>query len=129
MSIAQRTEIERLAQDSGLTAEDVVTKLADGYLYHREHDYFGGEQPPGEWVDASGTEYVVNGSGRSTFAGYYGRGATLAEAKANFRKQGGRLTYGYTVLTFGPGSVFLGIGAMGYRYLGSSPDLYDVRGR
>lgn len=117
------TESERLAEASGLTVEEVDANLAAGLLFHREYDYFGGEQPPGEWLDATGTEYVVAGHG------YYGRGADVATAKANFRKYGGRLTKGYVILTFGPGSRFMGIGGMGWRYLGQEPEVTEVEPR
>jgi len=117
------SKAQQIAEDSGLPLGEVEAKLADGFLYYRDPDYFGGEQPPGEWLDAKGTEYVVAGHGR------YGRGADLDTAKRNFRKYGGRLMDGYVVLTFGPGSVMTGIGAMGWYYLGEAPAVREVEPR
>lgn len=115
MGTATETREQRIAADSGLSVEEVERRLADGLLWFREQDYWGGEQPPGEWVDAKPTEVVVAGGG------YWGKGADEAAAKAEFRRQGGRLGEGYVVLTFGPGSYFVGINAMGWRYLGEPP--------
>lgn len=123
------TESARLAEASGLSVEDVEAKLAAGFLFFRDSDYFGGEQPPGEWLDANGTEYVVNGVGSVGYSMYWGSGETLAEAKAAFRKHGGALSKGYVVLTFGPGSVFVGIGPMGYRYVGEPAEVTEVPAR
>jgi hypothetical protein len=126
---ATKTESERLAEASGMSVAEVEAKLADGFLFYKEADFYGGEEPPGEWLDAKPTEYVVNGTGRSRFGGYWGRGATVEEAKAQFRKNGGLLGHGYDVIEFGPGSVFLGIGAMGYRYLGAPATVTEVAPR
>lgn len=121
-------QIERLAEASGLSAEQVQEKLADGFLFFREQDYWGAEQPPGEWLDAKPTEVVVNGTGQG-YGGHWGRGPDIETAKREFRKHGGVLSNGYQVLTFGPGSVFIGIGGMGYRYLGDPPTTTEVEPR
>lgn len=126
MEAPTKSETERLAEASGLSTEEVEAKLAAGLLFYRESDYFGGEQPPGEWLDATGTEVVVYGLGRGDFSFYWGRGADLAAAKAKFRREGGLLSKGYEILTFGPGSAFIGIGGMGYRYLGEKPEVTTV---
>lgn len=48
---------------------------------------------------------------------YWGKGTTLAEAKANLRKQGGRLSWGYLILTFPPETEFKGVDDFGrYHY-------------
>lgn len=117
------TESAELAEASGLSIEQVEAKLADGFLFYREPDYFGGKQPPGEWIDAKPTEFVVCGHG------YYGRSNTVVAAKANFRQYGGRLKDGYVILEFGPGSAFVGISAMGWRYLGDPPKVTEVQPR
>lgn len=43
---------------------------------------------------------------------YWGKGETLAEAKANFRKQGGVLSNGYTIYTFDAETEFIGVDDM-----------------
>lgn len=45
---------------------------------------------------------------------YWGKGATVPEAKKNFREQGGRLTGGYVLLTFDAETEFIGVDAVGY---------------
>lgn len=125
---ATKTKAESLAEVSGLTVAEVQEKLDAGFLFYKEPDYFGGEVPPGEWLDANGTEVVVLGSGGG-FGGHWGKGPDLAEAKRNFRRYGGVLSHGYAVLTFGPGSVFLGVGGLGYRYLGDPPTMTEVPAR
>ena len=44
---------------------------------------------------------------------YWGHDAELATAKANFKKQGGKLTAGYTILEFPPGIEFAGVDVIG----------------
>lgn len=123
------TESARLAEASGLTVEQVEANLSAGLVFFRETDYFGGQQPPGEWLDATGAEYVISGLGAGDFTMYWGSGATVEAAKAEFRKHGGRLGKGYTVIEFGPGSAFVGIGPMGYRWVGQPPTTSEVPAR
>lgn len=123
------TESATLAEASGLSVQEVEAKLADGFLFYRQPDYFGGEQPPGEWLDTSGTDVVIFGVGSGGFSGVYGRGADLTEAKRNFRKYGGALSKGYTVAEFGPGSALAGVGGGGYRWVGQPPTLTEVAAR
>lgn len=120
---------ERLAEASGLSVEEVEVKIADGFVYFRDSDYFGGVQPPGEWLDAKGTEYVVNGLGQGQFSMYWGKGDSIAAAKAEFRKYGGVLSKGYSIIEFGPGSAFVGIGGGGYRWVGEAPTVSEVAAR
>lgn len=47
---------------------------------------------------------------------YWGKGTTLPEAKKNFTAEGGRLSAGYTVLTFDAETKFDGADAMGRYY-------------
>lgn len=44
---------------------------------------------------------------------YWGSGETLAAAKAEFRRQGGKLSNGYAEVVFGDGSEFQGVDQMG----------------
>ena len=44
----------------------------------------------------------------------WGYGDDLGTAKANFRKYGGRLTYGYTIFEFQHGLEFKGVDQLGY---------------
>jgi hypothetical protein len=74
--------------------------------------------------DGVGMKFVVYGNRR------WGAGATLAEAKANFRAQGGRLSDGYGVLTFDADSEFLGLDVFGrYDYVGTRPEETHVPAR
>lgn len=45
---------------------------------------------------------------------YWGQGLTLAEAKANFKRQRGLLGRGYTEMEFPPGVEFMNVDGMGY---------------
>lgn len=58
----------------------------------------------------------------------WGCGTDLATAKRNFRKQGGILGNGYSVVVFDAETDFVGVDGMGrYRFLGNSPiEQYDV---
>lgn len=47
---------------------------------------------------------------------YWGKGETLAEAKKQFRREGGRLSLGYTILDFGTDLTFKGVDQMGRVY-------------
>jgi hypothetical protein len=69
------------------------------------------------------TEVVILGRN------YWGKGGTVAEAKREFRLQGGRLAFGYMVITFGEGSTFLGVdGVTGsVRYEGNEPTSQIVK--
>ena len=119
------TTIERLAEASELSAAEVEAKMADGLIFYRDSDYFGGVQPPGEWLDGSGTEFVVTGPTRG-YGFAWGKGATVEAAKVEHRKNGGVLGRGYIVVEFGPGSAFVGIGGMGYRWVGEQPTVTEV---
>jgi len=67
-----------------------------------------------------GETYVVIGHN------YWGRGATLDEAKQNFTKQGGRLSKGYRVFIFGVDSEFRGVDEMGYvHWTGGEPEIEE----
>lgn len=46
-------------------------------------------------------------------SGYYGQGDTLADAKREFRKVGGRLSDGYRHMEFGPAIDWTAIGPWG----------------
>lgn len=52
---------------------------------------------------------------------YWGKGDTLPEAKAQFSKQGGRLSDGYLIVVFDDGAVFTGVDDLGY-YHWEHPD-------
>lgn len=61
---------------------------------------------------------------------YWGKGETLPEAKANFRRFGGRLSLGYRILEFDAETEFLGVDDMGYyRWKGNAPTEKDVAPR
>lgn len=45
---------------------------------------------------------------------YWGHGQTLVEAKKNFRRFGGQLSLGYTVVEFDADQEFDGVDQMGY---------------
>lgn len=47
---------------------------------------------------------------------YWGKGATLAEAKRKFYEEGGRLSRGYTILVFDADTVLEGVDLMGRYY-------------
>lgn len=54
----------------------------------------------------------------------WGSGVDLASAKAEFRKQGGRLKDGYAVIVFDADTDFCGVDGMGsYRYQGNAPEV------
>lgn len=117
-------DIQQLAKNSGLSVAEVEQKIAEHQVFHQEYAFDGTPEGPGEWVDASSTEFVAIGMG------YWGKGADLAEAKANFRKFGGRLSDGYMVLEFGPGSEFSGVSGMGYyHWHGEAPTVTEVPAR
>lgn len=60
-------------------------------------------------------------------ANYWGQGDTLAKAKRAFQSQGGELSEGYEIVTFGPGSKFLGVDMMGrYSWEGPAPTTTSV---
>lgn len=62
--------------------------------------------------------------------GCWGKGNTLAEAKSQFRREGGRLTLGYGIMTFDQETVFHGIDRYGrYEYVGNAPQITKVKGR
>lgn len=62
---------------------------------------------------------VMGGDG---MYGKYGAGPTLEQAKAEFRKVGGRLGLGYSVFRFDPETDYLGVNQMGaYSFRGSPP--------
>jgi hypothetical protein len=52
---------------------------------------------------------------------YWGKGDTVPAAKVEFRKQGGLLKHGYTVLKFGEFSEFKGVDDTGRVYWEGSP--------
>jgi hypothetical protein len=57
----------------------------------------------------------------------WGVGATLAEAKRNWQAQGGRLSDGYTIITFDADTEFHGVDQMGrYQYVGNEPKAENV---
>lgn len=79
----------------------------------------------GFWVDLEnyGVTVVIGG-------GYWGKGATTDAAKREYRRVGGRLGDGYTVLRFDENTLFLGIDGMGsYQWLGDAPEVQHVEGR
>ncbi len=77
---------------------------------------------------------IPNPSGIPTIvvAGHYswGKGATLAEAKKNFGRNGGKLSDGYIVLTFDGETEFLGFDVMGrYSWNGNRPTSETFKAR
>lgn len=56
----------------------------------------------------------------------WGGGTDLTNAKAQFRKQGGRLSDGYAIAVFDDETDFLGFGDMGYFYFGNAPEVTEV---
>jgi hypothetical protein len=60
----------------------------------------------------------------------WGRGSDLAEAKRNWRAQGGRLSNGYVVLTFDAATEFKGFDQMGrYHWVGNEPTEQEIQPR
>lgn len=65
--------------------------------------------------------FVVGGQGR------WGAGVDLVTAKANFRRQGGRLRDGYTIVEFHGKTEFVGVNEIGgVLYRGNPPTYLDV---
>lgn len=61
---------------------------------------------------------------------YWGKGSTLAEAKKAWQRWGRKLSDGYTVLTFGDGSRFVGVDQMGRVFWeGEEPTEREVKAR
>ncbi len=61
---------------------------------------------------------------------HWGKGDTLAEAKTQWRKQGGRLSRGYVVYEFPAETLFLGVNGMGgVHWLGEAPTEREVAPR
>lgn len=57
----------------------------------------------------------------------FGVGNDLKTAKANFRRFGGILSNGYTILTFDENTSFEGVDQMGrYHYIGNAPTIQEV---
>jgi len=79
------------------------------------------DRPEQDFEPKGSVEFVVmSGAGY----GYWGKGDTLADAKQEFKRQGGRLNDGYAILTFSPESLFSGINSMGsYLYFGPEPTI------
>jgi hypothetical protein len=74
-----------------------------------------------EWATV---KWVVLGQG------YWGCGVDLAQAKANFRAQGGQLAAGYTKVELTDGATFAGVDQMGMlRYNGGDLDITEVKAR
>lgn len=68
--------------------------------------------------------YVVMGQN------YWGSGSDLDAAKARFRREGGRLTSGYLLLTFDDETEFLGVDTAGrYSWNGNRPTEQVVQPR
>lgn len=62
----------------------------------------------------------------------YGHGETLAEAKKNFTKFGGRLSLGYSIVEFGENQQFEGVDGFGrYHWKGEAepPPVREVTAR
>lgn len=60
----------------------------------------------------------------------WGVGDTLTEAKANFRRQGGRLCDGYEVVVFDADTRFHGVDQAGrFHYRGNAPTRTEVKAR
>lgn len=83
-------------------------------------------------VEQHGEEWVVRGQAPNpqnvgafvvVGANYWGRGCTVAEAKANFRKQGGRLGNGYNVFKFDAETEFRGVDDFGRVHYRSTQDM------
>lgn len=74
-----------------------------------------------EHTELGNETYVVYGQGS------WGWGTGLVQAKDNFRRHGGKLLRGYSILTFDADTEFHGIDQMGrYRYKGNPPTESDV---
>jgi hypothetical protein len=57
---------------------------------------------------------------------HWGKGSDLAEAKANFRRQGAVLSRGYALLTFDDETEFKGVDEVGrYHYVGNAPEVKE----
>lgn len=60
----------------------------------------------------------------------WGAGDTLAEARKNWQRQGGRISDGYTIVTFDDATEFHGVDQMGgYSYVGNAPTVETVSAR
>lgn len=62
---------------------------------------------------------------------YWGHGNTLAEAKKNFREEGGILSKGYAIIEFRPGLTFKGVNSYGFYTWsgGGEPTITEVKPR
>ena len=58
---------------------------------------------------------------------YWGIGDTLAQAKAQFRREGGKLAYGYQVAVFDKDTSFEGVDGMGrFYWKGNEPTIAHI---
>lgn len=79
--------------------------------------------PPAE-APTNPSLFVIGGNGR------WGKGTTLVAAKAAFRAYGGRLSDGYTILTFDADTEFRGVDDLGRTHWnGNHPHVRDVQPR
>lgn len=61
---------------------------------------------------------------------YWGKGDDLAEAKRQFKSQGGTLTRGYEIFEFPPETLFMGVNQMGViSWDGPGPKRTEVKAR
>ena len=71
---------------------------------------------------------LIMGSGG--MYGRYGTGEDVQKAKARFRREGGELRRGYTIVRFYEGTEYKGVDQMGYvHYTGPEPESEEVRPR
>lgn len=73
---------------------------------------------------------VILGASKGGYGGVWGMGENLISAKARFRREGGRLTFGYTILRFGEGAEFVGVDGFGrVSWTGPRPEVEDVKSK
>lgn len=113
------------------TLDDLIAKYTDEYYTAEEHD----ADARGVLISSPlGTSYYVHLDhyGDTVVMGqyYWGRGDDLAEAKANFKSQGGSLIRGYTIYEFPPETLFMGVNGMGViSWDGPEPKRTEVKAR
>lgn len=129
MTGASTTRHESLEPLIELFAEDGYRVDPEGrtdrraWMIHRLGDGF--------WLDLDryGVTVII-GANRSGFGGVWAHGKHLPDAKIKFRRQGGLLNRGYTVVEHDENTLFLGVSGMGgYRWLGNEPNVWSVPAR
>jgi hypothetical protein len=91
---------------------------------------FGTEPVPISKVEEYTPDYGVTllmGTNTGGYGGVWGFGADLDAAKKAFRRNGGALGKGYSVIVFDEETDFIGVTPMGvYKWMGNAPTVTEV---